>query len=146
MTTKTRIKCKDGATHTVTFHPDGTVTSTGCCDVTAEAARIATIVKLGKGVAMPTCAGLAALVLYGIASIFSRPGVKNGDELSLGGWDPIYQRFESLKIVEATVTREKAAARKRRKAAAAAAAAQLPEAPPEVTNAVDNLIDSLPLP
>ena len=139
MTTKTRIKCKDG-THAVTFHADGTVTSTGCHDVTAESERIASVVKLGKGIAQPTCAGLAALVHFGIASIFSQPGVKNGDELSFGGWRSIYQRFESLKVVEATVKRERRAARRRRRDAAAARAAQLPEAPPEVRNAVDEAV------
>lgn len=146
MTQKTRIKCKDGATHAVTFHDDGRVTSTGCSDLMVEAERIATIVKLGKGIARPNCAGLVALVKYGIASIFSQPGVQNGDELDLGGWRHIYQRFESLKVVEATVKRERRAARRRRRAAAAAAGDRIPEASPEVMDTVDDLLDALPLP
>lgn len=117
---KTRIKCQHGGTHTITFHDDGTVTSTGCGDVTAEAKRLSAMVMLGgsASASAPTCAGLAALVNHGVRLIFSKTGVKNGDELPLGGWRDMYQRFESLKVVEATIKRERRAARKRRKAAA----------------------------
>lgn len=144
--TTTCIRCDGGDYHTVAFHTDGTVTSIGCGDVTVEAERIASVVKLGKGLATPTCAGVAALVLYGIASIFDQPGVKNGDELDLGGWRNIYQRFESLKVVEATVKRERRAARRRRRASAVAAGDRISEASSEVMNTVDDLLDALPLP
>jgi hypothetical protein len=124
---KALFQCDGKERHLLTFHDDGTVTSSGCEDVTAEAKRISTLIRLGSTYSVHNCAALAALVLYGIPSIFNHPGTKNGDELPFAGWRSLYQRFESLKIVEETVKRERRASRKRRREAAARAAAQLPK-------------------
>jgi hypothetical protein len=113
---KTRIKCQHGdAYHAITFHDDGRVESSGCGDVTAEAEQIGSLVILGGSIAMPTCAGLAAFVRHGIRALFSKPDVKPGDELLLLGWRDLYQRFESLNVVEAAIAKERKAARQRRK-------------------------------
>lgn len=116
----TRFKCTGGESHTITFHDDGRVVSSGCGDVTSESKRVAGMIALGASTFVPTCAGLASLVQYGIASIFSQAGAKNGDELPLEGWRSIYMRFESLKMVEETIKRERRAARIRRNAIAMA--------------------------
>lgn len=104
---KTRIKCStDGTFHTVEFHKDGNVTSSGCPDLKTEAERLASMLRLGKAPAKPdTCVALAALVLHGCEIILRRPADDDGVIRDLSGWRDIYVRFETNKVVEATMKR-----------------------------------------
>lgn len=111
----TRVKCSDGLFHRVDFHPDGTVLSNGCGDVTQEAARIAGLLRLAKAPSeVSTCACLAALVLHGCEIILRRePNEDN--EVPITGWREIYIRFETNKLVEQTMNRWRRKLRKERK-------------------------------
>lgn len=110
----TRILCKkEGKYHTVTFHADGTITSSGCGDVTSDAKRITAAISLGKAIMEDSCAGLTALAAHGISSLFRQPDL--GEYIQWGAWRGLYQRFEENKLVVAAVKRERRAARKRAK-------------------------------
>lgn len=132
---QTRIKCStDGQFYRVEFYPDGHVTRTRCGteepeDITPEVQRIAGLLRLGKAPAdSGTCAALGALVLHGCEIIRNRPADDDGFIRDLSGWRDIYVRFETNKIVEATMKslRQKALREAR-------AAAKLAAPPPEVT-------------
>ena len=104
---KSRILCNH-AYHTVEFHDDGTVTSTGaknkkgCGDITAQSRRLGAAIRLGKRCSLGGCIALAALVNHGIHVFLNRDPGKDG-YLDLGAWDKLYTRFESNKIVEITM-------------------------------------------
>jgi len=106
-----RILCKaHNKRHCVTFHADGTAFS-ACGDITSAAKRIAGTISLGKPLMEDNCSGLAALVLHGIPTVFQQPPL--GEYVQWGAWKSLYTRFESNKLVEATVKREQRAMRKR---------------------------------
>lgn len=150
MTHRTRILCRaqlpGGKYHHLTFHNDGTVTSSGCGgvngDITPEVRRLATLASLGKKVNANSCVGLAALVLYGIPALFASPG-EDGEDITLGAWRDLYQRFESNKVVQATIKRERRKSRHARKKVAQehAAIAQPPSMMDIPMSTLDRLIE-----
>lgn len=122
MTRRARILCRaqlpGGKYHHLNFHSDGTVTSSGCGadngDITSEVKRLAALASLGKSVNANSCVGLAVLVLYGIPALFASPG-EAGEDIALGAWSELYQRFESNKAVQDAIKRERRKSRKARR-------------------------------
>jgi len=104
---KSRILCGHHY-HTVEFHDDGTVTSTGargkagCGDITSASRGLGATIMLGRQTQQGGCAALAALVNHGIPHFLLRDPGADG-YLTLAGWDRIYMRFESNKVVEETM-------------------------------------------
>lgn len=108
---KTRIKCCDGKFHSLR-EEGGRIISSGCGDVTDKAAEIANVVDNN---AVPhDCAGLAALMLHGVPSLYAQPHLEDDEDVPMMGWGELYARFGENSAVQAVIRRERAAARKRR--------------------------------
>lgn len=98
---RTSILCAEHhERHTVTFHPDGTVTSSGCDDVALRAKRLASVARLRrKPIPSGGCVALVALVQHGIPQLLSQ---NTFDSLvDLGAWKDVYIRYETNKVVQA---------------------------------------------
>lgn len=104
-TKKTRILCRQSHTfHTVTFHADGSVTSSGCENVERRAAVLNASARLGGTFPadVPDCVGLVGLVRHGIPHLLNT--LPNGDGyIDQGAWRDLYTRFCNIKLVEATM-------------------------------------------
>jgi len=102
---KTTILCAEShERHTVEFHEDGTATSSGCDEVEVRALRYSAMARLSKRqVTSSGCAGLVALVKYGIPHFLNHAPTKADGSLDLGAWRNTYTRYETNKLVTAAM-------------------------------------------
>jgi len=98
---QTTVTCAEShESHTITFHDDGSVTSTGCEDIETQALRYAAMARLSKRqVTTSGCAALVALVQHGIPTFLNQPGPTP----DLGAWKNVYVRYETNKLVAAAM-------------------------------------------
>jgi hypothetical protein len=88
------------AYHTITFHDDGSVTSTGCDDIETQALRYSAMARLTKRqVTNSGCAAFVALIKHGIPIFLNQ----SGDTPDLGAWKSVYVRYETNKLVVAVM-------------------------------------------